>query len=259
MTEAWTSQREADAHTDPAPAVPGTPPGEPPRARRPGRWKVAFVTLLVLAVLGAVTWVLLGSRLLVVRDVEVSGASLAPDDRIVAAAGIRLGVPMVRLDTGAIKGRVERLREVESAQVVREWPATVHITVRERVPVAVLERAGRFYQLDKYGVTIADGPSRPEGFPTLTVASPGPSDPATLAALKVLSDLPERLRRKLADVEATSPSDVTLRLAKGQTIVWGPAERTEEKARLFEALQRTAAGRNATTIDLSSPEVVTTK
>ncbi|TDD74811.1 FtsQ-type POTRA domain-containing protein [Actinomadura rubrisoli] len=245
----------------------GGPPGGGPDGggtrtgarRRPSRWKVAFVTLLVLGVLGAVTWVLLGSRLLVVRTVEVTGANLAPRDRIVAAAGIRLGVPMVRLDTGAVRQRVERLREVESATVERQLPATVRIVVRERVPVAVLQRSGRYHQLDRHGVTVVDSAARPPGLPTLTVATPGPSDPATLAALNVLSGLPERLRGRLADVEATSPGDVSLHLSSGPTVVWGPAERAQEKIRLFEALQRTAAGRSARVIDVSSPEVVTTR
>jgi len=232
---------------------------EPGGRRRPSRWKAAFVTLLVLGVLGAVTWVLLGSRLLVVRHVEVAGEGLAPRDRIVAAAGIRLGVPMVRLDTDAVRARVEALREVESAKVERRWPATVRVVVRQRVPVAVLRRAGRFYQFDRHGVTVADGVAGPLGLPTLTVASPGPSDPATLAALNVLSDLPGRVTRRLSDVEATGPGDVTLHLSSGPTVVWGPAERTAEKVRLLEALQRTSAGRSARTIDVSSPEVVTTR
>src|SRR5437868_8162803 len=128
MTEAGTSQRKV--------AAPAGGPVEYGRRRRPSRWKAAFVALLVLGVLGAVTWVLLGSRLLVVRHVEVAGTGLAPSDRVVAAAGVRLGVPMVRLDTGEVRVRVEELREVESAKVERHWPATVRITVRERVPVA---------------------------------------------------------------------------------------------------------------------------
>ena len=36
-------------------------------------WKVAFAVLLVVSLVCVVTWVLLGSRLLVVRDVAVTG------------------------------------------------------------------------------------------------------------------------------------------------------------------------------------------
>ncbi|GAA1813371.1 cell division protein FtsQ/DivIB [Actinomadura chokoriensis] len=246
MTEARTDRRAA-------------PPREPGDGRgRPNRWKAIFVTLLVVGALGLVTWVLLGSRLLVVRHVEVSGAGLAPRDRIVAAAAIDLGTPMARLRTGAVAQRVERLREVESAEIERHWPGTVRIVVRERVPVAVFQRDGRYHLLDRHGVVVADGESRPSGLPTLTAASPGPSDQATRAALSVLAGLPERLRAGLGEVEATGPEAVTLHMKDGQTVVWGAAERAGEKIRLLDAVRRTASGRAIRTVDISSPGVLKT-
>jgi cell division protein FtsQ len=232
---------------------------EPSGERRPARWKALGVGLVVLVLLGAAAWALLGSRLLVVRNVEVTGTKLAPRDRIVATAGIRLGLPMVRLGTGSVRARLERMREVESARVERHWPATVRIVIRERVPVVSVERNGRFYQLDRHGVAVADGPSRPHGLPTLSSAAPGPTDASTLAALRVLHALPGGLRALVDGVEAPSPESVTLRLAEGRTVVWGPAERAEEKVRLVDALRNTPAGRAARTIDVSSPEVVTTR
>ena len=223
-----------------------------------GRWKAVFVALLVLGVLGAVTWVLLGSRLLVVRHVEVTGTELAPRDRVTSAAGVDLGVPMVRLDTGEIRARVERLREVGSAEVRRHWPGTVRIVVDERVPVAVFEHGGRYHRIDGHGVVVADGAARPSGLPALSVGAPGPSDAATLAALRVLTVLPGSLRGLVTEVEAPTPSAVTLYLKDGRTIVWGAAERADEKIRLLEALQRTEAGRAVRRVDVSSPEVLMT-
>ncbi|WP_395106034.1 cell division protein FtsQ/DivIB [Actinomadura sp. SCN-SB] len=227
--------------------------------RRPARWKAVSAVLLVLGLLGTLAWVLLGSRLLVVRTVEVTGTKLAPRDRVVATAGIRLGLPMARLSTGSARSRLERMREVESARVERRWPATVRIVIRERVPIVGVERGGRFYQLDRHGVAVADGPSRPPGLPTLSVAAPGPTDASTLAALRVVHTLPERLRRQVDIVEAPSAESVTLRMSGGRTVVWGSDERAEEKVRLVDALRKTAAGRAARTIDVSAPEVVTTR
>ncbi|HEX2312936.1 MAG TPA: FtsQ-type POTRA domain-containing protein, partial [Thermomonospora sp.] len=170
----------------------GRATGPAPARRRPNRWKPVFVALLVVAVLGAAAWVLLGSKLLVVRHVEVSGTRLVPRDRLVAEARIRLGLPMARLDTDAVRARVTRVREVESAEVRRVWPGTVRIVVRERTPVVAVERSGRFYQLDRFGVTVLDSPERPS-LPALAVAAPGPDDPATRAALRVVGELPAGL------------------------------------------------------------------
>ncbi|MES9540284.1 MULTISPECIES: FtsQ-type POTRA domain-containing protein [unclassified Actinomadura] len=261
MTEAQTGRRgspEPDTEPDTEP-VPETDAAAPDERGRANRWKVVFVTLLVVGALGAVSWVLLGSRLLVVRHVEVTGTRIASADQVVAAAGIDLGTPMVRLRTGAVQNRVERLREVESAAIERHWPGTVRIVVRERRPVAVFRGGGRYHLLDRHGVAVADEKSRPAGLPTLTVASPGPSDQATLAALTVLSGLPERISGGLTEVEAAGPEAVTLYMKGGQTVVWGAAERADEKIRLLDAVRRTAAGRAVRTVDISSPEVLKTQ
>ncbi|WP_153530543.1 cell division protein FtsQ/DivIB [Actinomadura macrotermitis] len=262
MTEAGTGRRTSTPGES-APAARGRAArgarADPGRPRRPRRWKAVFVTVLVVAVLGAAGWVLLGSRLLVVRHVEVSGARIAPKDRIVAAAGVRLGLPMVRLRTGDVRARVARLREVESAEVERRWPGTVRIVVRERVPVAAAQYGGRYLLLDRGGNVAADAAAAPADLPLLTAMPSVPPDPATLAALRVVGELPDGLRRRLAGVSAPSPESVTLRLRTGLTVVWGAAERTGDKVRLVEAMQRTSAGRGARTIDVSSPDVVTTR
>jgi cell division protein FtsQ len=228
-------------------------------ARRAGRWKAAFVAALVLGVFGTAAWVLFGSRVLVVRHVEVTGTRIVPQSRIVAATGVRLGGSMIHLDTAAVADRVAAIPQVESVRVARHWPATLRIDVRERRPVAVAVRGRRYYEIDRFGVTVLATPVRPRGLVDLVVAAPGPRDPATTAALGVWSRLPDEFRRRVSAVEATDPEAVTLRLRSGVSVVWGSPERTAEKARLVEALVGTPAGRAAHTIDVSSPEVVTTR
>ncbi|MCW2905049.1 MAG: Polypeptide-transport-associated domain protein FtsQ-type [Streptosporangiaceae bacterium] len=238
--------------------------GRPARAltlarRLPRRWKAVGMALVVAGVLGTAAWVLLGSRLLVVRHVEVTGVKLIPRDRVVAVARVPLGTPMVRLHTGAVGARVAGLQEVESVRVQRRWPATVRLAVTERVPLVVVGRGNRYYQMDRDGVIVITTSRRPPGLPAMVVANPSPADPATAAALKVRGALPPRFARRLASIEAGSPEAVTLRFKAGMTVVWGAAERAGEKIRLIDALLATQAGRSARKIDISSPEVVTTR
>ncbi|RAY16524.1 cell division protein FtsQ [Actinomadura craniellae] len=251
------TETETDKPPEQADPAAESSPGPARTRRRLDRWKAAFVALLVLGVLGTAAWAVLGSRLLVVRQVEVAGTHLVARDRLVAAAQVQLGHPLARLDTGAVRDRVTALREVESARVERRWPTTVRIVVRERIPLVAVERGGRFYQLDRHGVTVTDTAARP-GLPLLVVTAPGPADPATGAALRVLRSLPTRLTGRLVAIEAPGPEDVTLRLKAGTAVVWGAPERAAEKIRLIDALQGTPAGRSARSIDVSSPEVVTT-
>jgi cell division protein FtsQ len=230
-----------------------------PARRRSSRWKVLFVTLLVLGVLGTAAWVLLGSRLLVARHIDVVGARLVPRDRVLAAAGVRLGEPLVRLDTGAVRHRLEAVREIETARVERRWPATVRIVIREREPIAAVPQGNRFLQIDRYGVTVLTSAARPRGLPSLTVPGPAQSDPSLRAGLAVIRSLPPWIAHRVAGVEARSPESVMLRLEEGITIVWGAPERTRDKLRLLWGLLGDTGHRAAKTIDVSSPEVVTTE
>jgi cell division protein FtsQ len=237
----------------------GDAPVRPARRRRSPRWKVLFVTLLVVGVLGTATWVLLGSRLLVARHIDVVGARLVPRDRVLAVARVRLGEPLIRLDTGAVRDRVEALQEVETARVERRWPATVRIVIRERTPIAAVQQDNRYLQIDRYGVTVLTSAARPRGLPSLTVASPVRSDPSLRAGLAVIRSLPPWISHRVAGIEAPSPEAVTLRLEEGITIVWGAPERAQDKLRLLRGLLGNTQRRATRTIDVSSPEVVTTE
>jgi cell division protein FtsQ len=244
--------------TDTPPQADDDAPVRPSR-RRSSRWKVLFVALLVIGVLGTAAWVLLGSRLLVARHIDVVGERLVPRDRVLAVARVRLGEPLIRLDTGAVRDRVEAVQEVETARVERRWPATVRIVIRERTPIAAVQHDNRFLQVDRYGVTVLTSAARPRGLPSLTVADPVQTDPSLRSGLAVIRSLPPWVSQRVASVAARSPEAVTLRLKEGITIVWGAPERTPDKLRLLRGLLSTTPQRGIKTIDVSSPEVVTTE
>ena len=83
---------------------------------------------------------------------------------------------------------------------------------------------------------------------------PGPDDAATRAALTVLAALTPQLRQELAEVDASNRNRITLQLADGRVVVWGDADRSATKATVATAL----LGTDASTIDVSVPEVATT-
>src|SRR5262245_6388353 len=81
---------------------------------QPGRRHAAggrpgFFGVLVLAVLAGVAWALLGSSLLVVRHVEVTGNRLVTATQVRQAAKIQPGTPLATVNTGAVAARVERI------------------------------------------------------------------------------------------------------------------------------------------------------
>jgi cell division protein FtsQ len=60
-------------------------------------------------------------------------------------------------------------------------------------------------------------------------------------------------------IGARGTESVTLRLKSGTSVVWGSPERTAEKIRLVDALLSAPNAQAARTIDVSAPEVVTTR
>jgi cell division protein FtsQ len=218
-------------------------PRGPRRPRGARRWRrTAVVVLAVLGIVAAGTWALYGSGLLAVRSVVITGTHLVPKSEVLAAAGIRPGTPLIRVDTGQIAARVEMIRQVRSAQVSRSWPDRVVITVRERTAaLAVAAPAGGFDLVDPDGVVVRWAARRPPDLPLYLATSGVTSlrgDPDVSAAAAVLAELPAKLRRSVALVTAASPDQVTLRLAGGITVLWGGADYASAKARELAVLMR---------------------
>ncbi len=229
-------------------------PAAATRDSRPGGhqpWRAAFFALAAVAIVVGVGWALLDSRFFVVRSVTVTGTHLVTGPEVRSAAAIPPGLPLIRVNSAMIADRVEQIRQVQSAQVSRDWPDGVTIAVTERTPVLAVA-SGRGYQLiDKYGVVVESSSRRPPALPSLelsAVPGSGPvsgpelrGSPAVYAAAVVLHELPRYLARSVVSVQAPSATEVTVRLARGITIVWGGTDRAAEKSRELALLMRTHA------------------
>ena len=260
------------------PRRPGDPGGGGPRAgkrkrRVPGRsrgarapgprrrlhWKAVLFALTALAIVGVLAWVLLGSKLLVVRSVRVAGNGTAVSaGRVLAAAHVTRGQRLIWVNTGAIARRVAQLRQVQSAQVSKDWPATLVITVQLRKPVFALPVHGGYALVDAFGVNVRDAARRPPGLPLLTVNTDSGTlrnSPAVRAAAAVLAELPQQTARQVRGVTTGGPNDVSVKLANGAIVVWGGAERGNVKAAELQILMR----RRARVYDVSGVGTAVTK
>lgn len=213
--------------------------------------------LVLLALLGGLAWVLLASSLFAVRSVQVVGTGELPVEVVQAVAAVPLGAPMLRLDTTAIELRVAAVPRVASVQVRCNLDGTVRIEVTERIPVALVRRGG-IRLVDATGTAYATVPAEPPGLPELRVARVGTGDATTVAALTVLTTLPDWLRIQVRSVAARSQTDVVLRLSGGRDgdereVRWGDASEGGRKAAVL-GLLLTQPG---TIYDVSSPALPT--
>ena len=239
--------------------VPGRGGGARARGLLHRHWKAVLVALTALVIVAAMAWALFGSRLLVVRSVRVAGnGTEIPASQVLAAAHVTRGQPLIRVDTGAIARRVAQLRQVQSAQVSKDWPTTVVITVQLRRPLFVLPVHGGYALVDAFGVNVRDATSRPPGLPLLTVNTDSGTlrnSPAVRAAAAVLAELPQRAARQVRGVTTGGPNDVSVKLANGAIVIWGGAERGSFKAAELQILMR----RRARVYDVSGVGTAVTK
>jgi cell division protein FtsQ len=208
-----------------------------------------FFGLVAVAIVAALGWALLGSRLLVVRSVQVSGTGpLVSRAEVLRAAQIPHGLPLIRVNAAAVARRVEQIQQVQSATVTRDWPSTVSISVRPRTPVFAVAGAGDYALVDAFGVAVRLSATRPRALPLLTVGGPGSplagslrGSQAVRAAARVLRELPPSIAHRVQVVMAASAADVSVRLPGGVVVVWGSPGLAAEKAQELSVLMRTHA------------------
>ncbi len=213
---------------------------------RRSAWGLGIV--LPLALLG---WLVLGSSLLGVQKVVVTGEHRLTAAQITAVVGVPSGTPLARVDTSAVARRVRALTAVAGVTVTRSWPHGLTVTVVERVPVAAVPQGASVLLLDTHGVQVATVKAVPAGVYPLAV--PVTDRAATVAALAVLRGLPAVLGHDLVSLSATSPEQVTLMLTHGRRVLWGGAADGRAKALALLALLKMPG----TVFDVSAPGVVT--
>jgi cell division protein FtsQ len=232
-------------------------PAAAPGSKRAHPWKAAFFVLAVVAIIAGVTWALLGSKFLVVRSITVDGAPDIPRSQVITAAGVRAGTPLIRISTGTVARRVERLTLVESARVTRSWPNAITITIVERTAALAVREPAGWDLVDRFGVVLKQVQSRPHGLPRLRTSTAPDllrGNPAVFAAATVERELPAQLAAKVRSIAAPTADTVTLYLRHGRTVVWGDTLQTAVKARELAILMR---GR-ARYFDVSDPRAVVT-
>ena len=238
----------------------GNPGSRPAARRRPSRRpsradlhrrKVvrrrlgAIFAMLVVTIVVCTVWF---TPALGVRDVQVRGTVNLTGEDVRAAAAIEPGTPLVRLEVDAVAARVRELPRVAGVEVERVLPGTVRLTVDEREPVAVIKAPEGAHLVDVTGKDYATVVQPPDGLPELKV-----TPDALGAAVAVLTQLPEALRKDVLSVTADSPSDVRLALRGGREARWGSATDTARKAAVLEVLLT----RKGSVFDVSSPELPT--
>lgn len=162
------------------------------------RRHIRLYTLAAVIVVLVLSFASLYSPLFDVDEIQVTGATLRTKEEYIAATGLELSTPLIKLDHEQVVEKLEALPEVQAATSSSKWDGSVSLNIYERVAVA------RFVSHGISIVTASDG----------TVLAVGEEINTTLPVIKgvmlereVGELVPERSREGLA-LAAALPSDL---------------------------------------------------
>jgi cell division protein FtsQ len=152
------------------------PSKQPLRPRRRLRRRfvmIGLVAALIAGLGGGATWVVRSGRLaaaaavlgthlarvaaaagFAVDHVAVAGRARTSQQAILAALGVHRGTPILAVDLGAAKTRLEALTWVGRADIERRLPDTIFVRLDERRPLAFWQRDGRLVLIDRAGKVV---------------------------------------------------------------------------------------------------------
>jgi cell division protein FtsQ len=203
-------------------------------------WRVVVALVLLLALLGTGVYAVWFSSWLDVDEIDVSGALHVDADEIRDRSGIEASTPLATVDLAAAETRIRSLAIVKTAQVERQWPDTVRISITERVAIAVVEIGGKLRGMDADGVVFREYAKAPPGLPRVETDIGTTPDALKEAAL-VIAALPESLSLIVDHLHVTTVDEIELILKDGREVVWGSADDSATKAEVLADLLKTPA------------------
>lgn len=197
------------------------------RNRRPRpRWLLPTVAVVLVVAVGLV----LASRFLTVREVQVDGIVNQDRTAVQDASGVDEGDRMAGVDTGSAAAAVSVLPWVDTVTVSRSWPSTVKITVTEHTAVGVLDDGGTPVVVDTEGRQFLRDARPPGATPMRVSASDQASVTAAAQVLAALDRMDPAFRSGVTEVDAPAADSVILRFGDDREVFWGTSDRAGEKA-----------------------------
>jgi cell division protein FtsQ len=210
---------------------------------------VLALMLLSALIATGLRWVTTSPRF-AVTSIDVRGASRVPTARILATAGLAPGVNLWTVNTRAIVARIEAMPEIRRADVVRELPNRLTISVEERRPFTLVH-SGRLHWMDEDGrvlgeearavtpdVPVISGLSEDELASMRT--TPGPKARAAIQLIRALLRSGSTLTAEISEIDMSRAEGPVLYTVDGVEVRLGAEEWDERLARLEGVLAQVA-------------------
>lgn len=138
-------------------------------------------------------WTVGSQQGLALENVDVVGRQRQSAASILAALGVRRGMPMLEIDLAAAQARLQALPWIRRADVERQLPDTLFIRLTEREPFAFWQRNGTLSLIDRDGTVIPTDNLAQYGPRIVLVGDNAPTQAAAL--IDMLATEPALARR----------------------------------------------------------------
>lgn len=234
--------------------------------RRRLKW-AAIIGAVVIVVVGLLAT--LGSSLFSVSDVNVAGLQNADAAEVNAVVADLLDQPVLLVDTDEAEERLEAISFVEDARVRTDFPNSLSIELRERVPVATVQGTdGQFRILDAEGRVLDVIGGQPVAFVLISGTNPLDlvegqfASQGYASATSIVTKLTPAVRSRLVSMSVTPDgSDLRFVLSNepGENIEvrLGVAITDDDQIQRLVSLERVlddVLGSDTTVIDVSTSE-----
>jgi len=228
-----------------------------PTPRRSHRLRNTLLAVTAVAlVLGGLVAYVVFSPALALRTISVQGNALVSTAEIEAALEPLTGTPLTRISREQVADLLADQAPIEDVGIAAEPPSTLVVTVKERVPVAVLQTGSEFVLIDSEGRQLEHVGRRGDAkLPLIDGGAEAVNSEVFSSITAVLAELPVSILSRLNSASASSVDSIQLSLSGEQKIFWGSAERSAEKAKVLEAmLSLPATDPPVREFDVSTPD-----
>ncbi|MGH8908021.1 MAG: cell division protein FtsQ/DivIB [Egibacteraceae bacterium] len=235
------------------------------QARKRRRWVASVAALVLLAVAATAA---ARSPLFEISEIRIVGVTAEQVAQLRALVPIAVGENLLKADLGRVERRLAQVAWVRTVDAVRVPPSIVDVRVQVRQPIANVRVADAIWAVDADGIVL--GPGAGTGLVEIDAPNsvlPGVgtrvSDAAVRNALAVHAALPPHRRQAVDRYDAPSERGLRLHLRvlaedqlMGMWVRFGSVERSEQKARVLEALvlEVRKAGIPISEIDVRAPD-----
>lgn len=129
------------------------------KSRKGFFWRLASLVIGIIVLIAAVSFALTGNSFRIVQ-VQVAGTHNSTLVREIQKQGMQ-GQNIFLVNVPSLEAQVMALPLVRTANVSKQWPNQLTITVQERIPVLLWQTSQGSYSVDKDGVFIAKASETP--------------------------------------------------------------------------------------------------